>query len=411
MYSQDGWGLGHLRRSLNIAGEVRLENPECEVVILADSPAVSITGTRPGIELVKLPTIIKTGSNRWQNATLSMPVRSVIELRSQLMLQAMIGFQPDAVLIDHMPVGALGELKPLLDHAARRRGRTKLFLGLRDIIDRPTVVRRAWSDLGAYDYVSVYDAVLVYGSRSVYDASAAYGLGPFAREVDYCGYVSPRAAGTAPAPSGAAPYVLMLGGGGGDAFPLASAFVEALATLNGELGMDAVMLTGPNMAAADRQNLLSRATSKVHVAGAYDDATKWIRGASAVVTMAGYNSLCEVLRWRKKALVVPRSGPSAEQQIRSSLFSRRNLIRLLAPEALTPHRLAAELTQLLADETVPDAAGMPALDGAPRTARTLLDLGMPLRRRVNGSGASHEEAAGGSRVPAGSRTGIEVSPV
>jgi predicted glycosyltransferase len=404
MYSQDGWGLGHLRRSLNIAGEVRREDPECDVLILADSPAVSITGSRPGIELMKLPTIIKTGSNGWRNAALSMPVRTVIELRAGLMLQALIGFQPDAVLIDHMPVGALGELKPLLDHAAREPGRTKLFLGLRDIIDRPTVVRRAWSDLGAYDYVSLYDAVLVYGSRSVYDASAAYDLDPSAREVDYCGYVSPRPAPAAPAPGGA-PYVLMLGGGGGDAFPLASAFVEALATLNGELGMDAVMLTGPNMAAADREILLARAPSTVRVGGSYDDATEWIRGASAVVTMAGYNSLCEVLRWRKKALVVPRPGPSAEQQMRSWLFSQRKLIRLLAPEALTPHRLAADLTQLLADETVPDPAGIPALDGAQRTARTLLQSELPPRPCPNGSDAHHR------RPRTESRAEIEVSPL
>jgi len=312
MYSQDGWGLGHLRRSLNIAGEVRREDRECEVLILADSPAVSIAGSRPGIELVKLPTIVKTGSNRWRNATLSMPVGRVIELRSELMLEAMIGFQPDAVLIDHMPVGALGELKPMLDHAVRASGRTKLFLGLRDIIDEPTVVRRAWSDLGAYEYVSLYDAVLVYGSRSVYDASAAYDFGPIARAVDYCGYVSPRPAHASPAPDCAAPYVLMLGGGGGDAFPLASAFLEALATLNGELGMDGVMQTGPNMAAADRKILLARATSMVHVGGSYDDAIEWIRGVFAVVTMVGYNSLCEVLRWRKKVLVVLRSGSSVE---------------------------------------------------------------------------------------------------
>jgi predicted glycosyltransferase len=203
----------------------------------------------------------------------------------------------------------------------------------------------------------------------------------------------------------------MLGGGGGDAFPLASAFLEALGTLNGELGMDAVMLTGPNMAASDRRALMARATSTVHVGGSYDDATEWIRGASAVVTMAGYNSLCEVLRWRKKALVVPRPGPSAEQQIRSSLFSRRNLIRLLAPESLTPHRLAADLTQLLADETVPDPAGIPALDGARRTARALLEPEPAAHPSVNGSTGSEGGAAVESPLLGERRTSIEVSPL
>lgn len=404
MYSQDGWGLGHLRRSLNIAGEVRSEAPDCDVLVLADSPAVSITGSQPGIELVKLPTIIKTGSNAWRNATLSMPLHRVIELRAELVLHAMTGFRPDAVLIDHMPVGALGELKPMLDQAVLGPRRMKLFLGLRDIIDHPSVVRRAWTELGAYDYVPLYDAVMIYGSRRIYDASEAYDLGLTARRVAYCNYVSPRPDGDTPAPLSSTPYVLMLGGGGGDAFPLASAFVDALASLNGKLRMDAVMLTGPNMAAAARETLLARARSRVRVAGAYDDATVWIRGASAVVMMAGYNSLCEVLRWRKKALVIPRPGPSAEQRMRSRLFAGRGLIRLLAPEALTPRRLAADLDRLLADETVPNPAGIPPLDGAQRTARMLLESAPPLRPWLNGS-------ASRSGRPTGSRSGAEVSPI
>jgi predicted glycosyltransferase len=120
--------------------------------------------------------------------------------------------------------------------------------------------------------------------------------------------------------------------------------------------------------------------------------------------MAGYNSLCEVLRWRKKALVIPRPGPSAEQRMRSRLFAGRGLIRLLAPEALTPRRLAADLDRLLADETVPNPAGIPPLDGAQRTARMLLESAPPLRPWLNGS-------ASRSGRPTGSRSGAEVSPI
>ena len=95
--------------------------------------------------------------------------------------------------------------------------------------------------------------------------------------------------------------------------------------------------------------------------------------------------------------------------MRSSLFSRRNLIRLLAPEALTPHRLAADLTRLLADETVPDPAWIPALDGAERTARTLLESELPRRPCLNGS--APQRAAAGRGLPTEPRTGIEVSPL
>ena len=37
MYSQDGWGLGHLRRSLNIAGEVRLADHAGQLAVAVDA--------------------------------------------------------------------------------------------------------------------------------------------------------------------------------------------------------------------------------------------------------------------------------------------------------------------------------------------------------------------------------------
>jgi predicted glycosyltransferase len=246
------------------------------------------------------------------------------------------------------------------------------MLGLRDIIDAPPVVRRAWRQVGAYDYLPAYESVMVYGNRTIFDASSAYQLGKVARSVVYCDYVSTRPSGTGTR-ARRAPYVLMLGGGGGDAFPLADAFVDALKTLNGELGLYAVMMTGPNMDAADRRTLFRRMPRGLRIAAPFDDATPWIRGASAVVSMAGYNSVCELLRWQKKALVVPRRGPSAEQRMRSQLFAQRSLVRLLSPDRLSSATLAAELGGLLDDSEVPDVDGIPSLDGARQAAAMILD--------------------------------------
>ncbi len=89
--------------------------------------------------------------------------------------------------------------------------------------------------------------------------------------------------------------------------------------------------------------------------------------------MGGYNSLCEALEWQKKTVVVPREGPSAEQRIRSQIFSQRNLVRMLDPHTLTSARLARALIQLLADDDLPEPARMPPMDGARRAATLLLD--------------------------------------
>jgi predicted glycosyltransferase len=400
MYSQDGQGLGHLRRSFNIANEIRLRDPHCNILIVADSPAVSILGVRHGIEILKLPTIVKTGRASWRNGTLSLAVGGLVRLRSQLLLHTLREFRPETVLIDHMPVGAMGELKPMLDYASSQRRAPKVFLGLRDVIDKPEVVRAAWEQLGAYEYLGAYEAVLVYGDRAVYDATEAYALASHAREVVYCNYVSPRRVATGSGSTRRRPLVLMMGGGGSDAFPLAKAFLEAMPELRSDLDIDAMLLTGPNMARAERERL--RRSRGVQIHSSHDDATKLIRQASVIVTMAGYNSLCEVLAWQRKALVVPRRGPSAEQQIRSSLFSERSLIRRLSPRELTAARLRERLRQLLTDDEIPDVAGIPALNGASLAADLLTEWTPSSAASRNGSRADVVAAKGSpaNAVPA-----------
>ena len=126
----------------------------------------------------------------------------------------------------------------------------------------------------------------------------------------------------------------------------------------------ALILTGPHMSPAERADLMAQAAAcPVEILSSSEDATLLLRQAAAVVTMAGYNSLCEVLALRKKALVIPRSGPSAEQRIRSQIFSQQRLIRMLDPDHLAPERLAHELMQLLTDDNIPNPANIPPLDG------------------------------------------------
>jgi predicted glycosyltransferase len=380
MYSQDGMGLGHLRRSWNIAQEVLARSPGCEVLILADSPATSLFTSQPGLDVLKLPTIVKKGSaswmsGSWETGTLSSGIERITRLRAKLILDTFVEFQPDTVVIDHMPVGALGEVKPLLDSVALLRNRPRLFLGLRDILDDPEVIRRVWTELDAYEYLRSYDAVLIYGQREVYDATSAYRLFPDARNIVYCHYVVSTSSNGSTGLS-RDPFLLMMGGGGSDAFPVADALLKGLPMMGRNGGMRTIILTGPNMLSTERRALLGQMSSAVQVHSALEDAETWIEHASAVVTLGGYNSLCEVLKWRKKALVVPRWGPSAEQRTRTELFSQRNLIKVLEPHFLGPERFGEELSALLSDDEIPTAANIPPLDGAERAAAVLLD-GLP----------------------------------
>lgn len=194
IYSQDGTGLGHLRRSLNIARALIEREPDCSVLVVGDSPAIPFFAPFRGLDFLKLPTVVKTGSAEWRNGSLTLLVAETLRLRSRLIADTFTSFRPDAVLVDHLPVGARGELKAMLERAARPP-RPLLFLGLRDVIDAPKTVLRAWRDLGVYDDLPAYDAVLVFGCREIYDTAAAYAVEGRAQRVAYCAYATRRRAG------------------------------------------------------------------------------------------------------------------------------------------------------------------------------------------------------------------------
>ena len=77
----------------------------------------------------------------------------------------------------------------------------------------------------------------------------------------------------------------------------------------------------------------------------YTELLRWIR--QAVVSMGGYNTVCEILSFDKPALVVPRTVPREEQLIRASRASELGLFDMLLPEdAENPAKMAAALKAL-----------------------------------------------------------------
>lgn len=124
----------------------------------------------------------------------------------------------------------------------------------------------------------------------------------------------------------------------------------------------------PSELAAEARGLPIRIVSYV------DDSSSCIAAADLVVCMAGYNTLSEVLYLKKKALVIPRSGPSAEQTTRARLLAERRLIDVLEPANLSPENLAQRLVEDLERGDYPLADRALPMDGARQAASRLAEL-------------------------------------
>jgi predicted glycosyltransferase len=130
-------------------------------------------------------------------------------------------------------------------------------------------------------------------------------------------------------------------GGGQDGFALAAAFARAPLPA----GTTGLVVTGPFMPPADRIALdrLVAARRDVRLLSFVDDPGPLVARADLVVTMGGYNTVCELLHLGRRTLVVPRVAPRVEQLIRAERLSRAGVLDHLHPADLTPQALGAWL--------------------------------------------------------------------
>lgn len=380
IYSQDGLGLGHLRRTSLLAAEFLAAQPGASVLTISDSPAGEFFSTAPGHDYLKLPSIRKVRPRVWTPLELSLPFDEVQALRTDVIRTAALSFKPDVLLVDHMPHGAMGELFPTLE--ALEGSPVRMVLGLRDILDAPVTVSRVWQEEGAFDAVERhFHDVLVYGSRDVFDVAAEYAWPPeLSTRLRYCGYVCapPSSSPVEPVrrrflgdvPGGE--LVVAMAGGGADAQPLFDVLLSAVPELVSDRRIVVVIVTGPFLRKADRDELERKARGlPVHLIQTVDDSLNYLGAADLIVGMAGYNTTAEVLSLANRALLVPRAGPSAEQQMRASRFAERGWIRWLPAPSLSPKALADEMVRALDTPPAPPSVA-PDLRGRERAAAHLL---------------------------------------
>ena len=169
--------------------------------------------------------------------------------------------------------------------------------------------------------------------------------------------------------------IVVTGGGGLDAYPMMQTCMKALRILGPHAGVEAIFISGPLMDNQRRERLREQAKGlKVRVLTHVEDSLSYLNAAHLVVTMAGYNSLCQVLQLRKKALVVPRSGPSAEQQMRARLFAERGLMDVIYPTELSPKKMAGKLLENLQRRNQPSYDPAISTNGARNAAAHLAEL-------------------------------------
>jgi predicted glycosyltransferase len=392
VFTHDTYGLGHVQRSRHIIRALAARLPRASILLVTGSPAVHLLqDLPPHADFVKIPTAVKTGSRKSAPSHLSLSWHETTALRSRIVHETVLTFDPDLFLVDNFPLGSQGELLRTLQ--ALRGRATRTCLGMRDILDAPEVIRSDWERQGIYDVLErYYDRILIYGTRDVFDVVEGYAIpeGTAAR-VRYCGYL------TGPTVPGRTreelrrdlgvdgSFLLAMGGGGGDAYPLLNTFVRALPRI---ADSTALVLTGPLMGTESRRKLRGsarKAGARVKILDFVPDIQSHLAAADVVVSMCGYNSAAEIVVQRPKAIVVPRTwrygehenrsrtSEEREQLMRAQALARLGLADLMEPQDVSPEALAHRITRLMQASASSEAAPLD-VGGLDAAVRELLDL-------------------------------------
>lgn len=381
LYSHDTQGLGHVRRNIAVAAALVAADPATNVLLLTGAPEATALPLPPRTEVLTLPAVSKDVHGGYASRVLDAPLADVLHLRSSVMAAALLSFRPDLLVVDKAPLGVGGELGAVL-RAVRAATPARVVLGLREVLDEPAAARAEWArDRTDEALAELYDAVWVYGDPSVYDPVAEYGLSPaVAAMTTYTGYLGrgrdhgtrTRSRASARVRPPREPYLLCLVGGGQDGFDLAHDFLRAAVPA----GHEAVAVSGPYMSAEQRRRLrrTAGAASRTRLLEFVPDAVEFVAGARAVVSMAGYNSVCEVLAAGRPTLLVPRVRPRREQLVRARRLSALGLVDMLHPDESGPEQIGRWLQRTVDVQRLPTRcrADLDGLALLPRLARDLV---------------------------------------
>lgn len=375
LYSHDTFGLGNIRRTLLLAENLIHEYPKASILIITGSPVIHAFRLPQGIDYIKLPSLDRPNAERYEPQFLPSCSDEIKQTRIAILENTITGFAPDLLLVDKRAAGIDGELIGALALIKSWNLPTKIVLGIRDILDDPARTSKVLRDNGSFETIEkYYDEVWIYGVKEVFDAVKEYQFPEVvAQKTRYCGYLKRKIENRI---SGDGKLrLLATTGGGGDGSELIEKFLESLEILRRQKAISATVIFGPQMPSTSRDYFLRRygSVEDIEFLDFQADLTPHYANADVVVSMAGYNTVCELLSLNKRAVLVPRAEPVREQLIRSRLLADRGFFEYIEPSELNAEVMSAKILRSLnavsAGETDIDLNGLPRIN---RRIRELL---------------------------------------
>ncbi|MGB1239413.1 MAG: glycosyltransferase family protein [Pseudomonadales bacterium] len=364
-YVQYLLGIGHVRRSALIIDALVAQGAQVDVIFGGvDVPGIQFSGAR-----VHRLTPIKSADAAF-SALVKHDGSEFSEAdkheRSLALLDICERVQPDLIVTETYPFGRRQmrfELLPLLAWVREQESPPVLVASIRDILQQRSQARE---DECLALIAAHYQHVLVHGDERFLPLETSFPKADaIADKLSYSGYVCPRYTGK----KVLQPSIVVSIGGGSVGREILDA---ALALNRSGYAWDKhwTLITGPNMDAADKAYFKGAAGGNVSVVDMADNFLQLLANAEVSISMAGYNTVMDLLQVNTPAVVIPFEGSGeTEQRMRSQALESSGVLQSVSWNELSADTLAQAMQRAIASYT----QGLSIRsDGAKRSAQMLM---------------------------------------
>jgi predicted glycosyltransferase len=356
MYSHDTYGLGHIRRTMAIASQ--LKSSHINILILTGSPIAGRFSFPEQIDFVRIPGMIKKTNDEYLPLSIKINPRHALDIRKKIITATAKAFQPHLFIVDKEPLGLKKEVLSTLKWIRRCLPRTQTILGLRDIMDDAEIVKKDWTEKGVYESLEkLYTEIWVYGRQDFYDPVREYDIPEeTSKKIQFTGYIPRKIPGKEAVRKlrkdlgirKGEKLMVVTTGGGGDGSAVMDTYLAMLEFESKPLPFKSILITGPFMPREERNRIFKRAKALgIQTFHFYRQMEKLLAAADMAVSMGGYNTLCEILSQRTINLVIPRETPRKEQLIRAKAFQSQNLLEYIPWCDLTAKNMRNKIFMML----------------------------------------------------------------
>jgi predicted glycosyltransferase len=303
LYAHFVSGLGHLVRAMRVADAV-LQLGDCRCCVVTSYRNVESLRFDPRIEVALLPAVGMDWAGRLSSIG-NVDHYSVIGERSRRICKICEDWEPDIVVVDHLPLGLSGELLDTILEARNSKWKTRFVLALEDQtsadagkLQRPDAktprnprVRRA---------LEHYHGALAYSDPDWIDSFAGTPYFGMPEQRQYVGIVTGQ---PLPTKLSSEPLIVVLTGAGAGGLDLFDLILRAASVLLKENCVKLRFVVGPE---GDHSEIARRASEyrniEVWSEGRAIDA---IKDAWLAVSRAGYDTAYTLVQTEVPTIFVP----------------------------------------------------------------------------------------------------------